>query len=88
MEVNAKNRYGHYIFDNNNDFSRPNEAYHDHVLKLIRLADSLNLLVVMSQPWLGCCAEAFGNRPDKPIQKTAKIKTGRTALISEKIYFV
>lgn len=68
MEVNAKDREGHYIFDGDNDFKKPNEAYHNHVLKIINIADSLGLLVVMSQPWLGCCEEAFGNRPDKPIR--------------------
>jgi hypothetical protein len=31
------------------------------------LAEEMQLLVVMSQPWQGCCEEVFGNRPDKPI---------------------
>jgi len=56
------------------DFARPNEAYHDHVAKIIALAEEMQLLVVMSQPWLGCCEEAFGNRPDKPIQKNGPAK--------------
>lgn len=66
MYPELANRYGSLIFDDNNDFSKPNEAYHEHVAEIIALADSLNLLISMSQPWLGCCQEAFGNRPDKP----------------------
>jgi hypothetical protein len=68
MDVNHKDRYGNYIFDGDNDFSRPNEAYHNHVAKVIAIADSLGLLITMSQPWVGCCQEAFGGRPDKPIK--------------------
>jgi hypothetical protein len=68
MFVDLKNRDGKYIFDGDNDFSRPNEAFHDHVLEVIHIADSLGLMVVMSQPWVGCCLEAFGGRPDKPIR--------------------
>ncbi len=55
-------------------FHKPNEAYYDHVAEIIRKADSLNLLIVMSQPWLGCCEEGFGGRPDKPIQKNGPDK--------------
>jgi len=68
MDVNMKNRYGDYIFGGDNDFSLPNEAYHNHVLKIIQIADSLGLLVTMSQPWVGCCLEAFGGRADKPVK--------------------
>ena len=68
MDLNFKNRYGDYIFDGNNDFSRPNEKYHNHILEVIRIADSLGLMISMSQPWVGCCLEAFGGSPDKPIK--------------------
>ncbi|MBN1466882.1 DUF4038 domain-containing protein [candidate division KSB1 bacterium] len=74
MDPAQVNRDGYPIFDNNNDFSKPNKAYHDHVARVIALADSLNLLIVMSQPWLGCCEEAFGNRADKPIQANGTAK--------------
>jgi len=69
MDPAQTNRFGQLAFHGDVDFSRPNEAYHDHVAKVIELADSMQLLIVMSQPWLGCCEEAFGNRPDKPIQR-------------------
>jgi hypothetical protein len=68
MDPAVVNQYGAPIFDNNNDFSKPNKNYYDHVAEIIAIADSLNLLITMSQPWLGCCEEGFGNRPDKPIQ--------------------
>lgn len=74
MNPDHANRDGHKPFDGDADFARPNEAYHDHVARIIEMADSLNLLVVMSQPWLGCCAEAYGNRPDKPIQRNGPEK--------------
>lgn len=68
MWLNTNNRYGKYIFDGNHDFSRPNEDFHNHVLKVIHIADSLGLLITMSQPWIGCCQEAFGGRTDKPVK--------------------
>jgi hypothetical protein len=74
MAPEQTNRYGKPAFDGDVDFSRPNEAYHDHVAKIIAEAESRQLLIVMSQPWLGCCEEAFGNRPDKPIQKNGPAK--------------
>ena len=75
MYPEQSNRYGQKPFEGNNDFSKPVEAYHDHVLKIIRKADSLGLLIVMSQPWLGCCEEGFGGRPDKPFQKNGPQKS-------------
>jgi len=69
------NRYGQRPFHGDNDFSRPNDAYYDHVAKIIAKADSLGLLIVMSQPWLGCCEEGFGGRPDKPFQKNGPDKS-------------
>lgn len=74
MAPEQTNRYGHLPFEGNVDFSRPDEAYHEHALELIRKTESMQLLVVMAQPWLGCCEEGFGNRPDKPIQKNGPVK--------------
>jgi hypothetical protein len=74
MEPQQVNRYGQKAFHGDVDFARPNESYHNHVSKLISMADSLGLLVVLTQPWLGCCKEAFGNSPDKPIQKNGPVK--------------
>lgn len=67
-------RYGEKPFLGDNDFGRPNEAYHDHVVRVIDAAAALGLLIVMSQPWVGCCEEGFGNRPDKPIQRNGPAK--------------
>ncbi len=68
------NRYGQRPFGGEVDFGQPNEAFHDHVARVIARADSLNLLVVMSQPWLGCCLEGFGGSSSKPIQKNGPAK--------------
>lgn len=75
MSPEQVNRYGHKPFHGNNDFSRPDEAYYDHVAEIIAKADSLGLLIVMSQPWLGCCQEGFGGRPDKPFQANGPEKS-------------
>jgi Protein of unknown function (DUF4038)/Putative collagen-binding domain of a collagenase len=74
MNPDSVNRFGNKPFDGDVDFSRPNEAFHNHVSKIINKADSLGLLIVMSQPWLGCCQEGFGGRPDKPILKNGVAK--------------
>jgi hypothetical protein len=74
MDPAQANRYGHKAFHGDVDFSRPNEEYHNHLLQIIRKAESLGLMIVMSQPWLGCCKEAFGNSPDKPIQRNGPVK--------------
>lgn len=74
MSPEQVNRYGQKPFLGDNDFSRPNELYYDHVLKIIHKADSLGLLIVMSQPWLGCCQEGFGGSRDKPIRKNGTEK--------------
>ncbi|OFX30498.1 MAG: hypothetical protein A2W90_10695 [Bacteroidetes bacterium GWF2_42_66] len=63
------NRYGQKAFDGNVDFSQPNEAYHDHIIKIIQKADSLGLLIVMAQPWVGCCGDGFGITPGNAIQR-------------------
>lgn len=75
MSPEMINRYGHKPFGGDNDFSLPDEVYHNHVLNIIHKADSLGLLIVMSQPWLGCCEEGFGGRPDKPFQKNGAQKS-------------
>ncbi len=74
MDPAQTNRFGQLPFEGDVDFARPNEAYHEHALKIIQRAEEMGLLIVMSQPWLGCCGEAFGNRPDKPIQKNGPAK--------------
>ncbi|MDD4275312.1 MAG: DUF4038 domain-containing protein [Desulfobacter postgatei] len=68
------NRYGQQAFDNSVDFSRPNEAYHDHVAEIINKADSLGLLIVMSQPWVGWSREGFGVSPENAIQRNGAEK--------------
>ncbi|MCU0354829.1 MAG: glycoside hydrolase family 140 protein [Cytophagales bacterium] len=74
MAPEQVSRYGQKPFLGDVDFSKPNEAYHDHVARVIAKADSMGLLIVMSQPWLGCCKEGFGNTPEKPIQKNGPAK--------------
>lgn len=69
------NRYGHRPFLGDNDFSRPDDAYYDHVAEVLEKTRSMGLLIVMSQPWLGCCEEGFGGRPDKPFQKNGPDKS-------------
>ncbi len=71
MYTDQKNQNGDKPFNNDNDFSQPDEAYHNHLARVIRAADSLGFLVTMSQPWLGCCGEGFGTSPLKPIQKNS-----------------
>lgn len=68
------NRYGERPFLNNNDFARPNPKYFDHVARVIRMADSLGLLIVMSQPWLDCCMTGWGLSPEKPLLKNGPEK--------------
>jgi len=75
MSPEHVNRYGQRPFLVENDFSKPNEAFYDHVIKVLAKADSLGLLMVMSQPWLGCCMEGFGGSPDKPFQKNGPEKS-------------
>jgi hypothetical protein len=74
MVPNEPNRYGDKPFDGDVDFAKPNERYHDHIKEVLKKADSLGLLVALTQPWLGCCQEAFGNTPEKPIQNNGPKK--------------
>lgn len=74
MNPEGVNPYGHKAFLGDNDFARPDEAYHDQVARILTMADSLGLFIVMSQPWAGCCREAFGGTPEKPIRKNGPAK--------------
>jgi len=47
MAPEQVNRYGQKPFDGDVDFSRPNEAYHDHISTILSKADSLGLLIAM-----------------------------------------
>jgi len=75
MTPEQVNRYGHRPFLEDNDFSKPDEEYYNHVAEIVAKADSIGLLIVMSQPWLGCCEEGFGGRPDKPFRKNGPEKS-------------
>lgn len=72
-EPNQKNRYGDKPFDGDADFTRPNERYHNHIKEVLKKADSLGLLVVLTQPWLGCCNDSFGG-PNRSIEKNGPKK--------------
>ena len=74
MYPERANRYGQKPFLGDVDFAKPCEEYHDHIAEIISKADSMSLLIVMSQPWLGCCEEGFGGRPDKPFQRNGPEK--------------
>ncbi len=76
MDVNHPNRYGETPFMDANDFNTVCDAYHIRAKEYVHMADSLGFLVVISQPWLGCCSEAYGCRDDKPLRRngTAKCK--------------
>lgn len=68
------NRFGQKPFGGDVDFSQPNEAYHDHIAEIINKADSLGLLIVMSQPWVGCCHDGFGITHENAIQRNGVAK--------------
>lgn len=68
------NRYGQRPFGNS-DFNKPNEAYFSHVYDIIKMADSLDLLIVMSQPWQGCCHEGYGLDAANPLQQNGQQKS-------------
>ena len=42
-----------------NDFTRPNMAYFEHLRKGVQLAEKKGLLVGMSTAWKGCCGEGW-----------------------------
>ena len=45
----------------NNDFSKPNQAYFEHIRKGIQLAEQKGLLVGVALAWKGCCGGDFTN---------------------------
>ncbi|MEO8471552.1 MAG: DUF4038 domain-containing protein [Chryseolinea sp.] len=49
-------------FNNPNDFSTLNESYFDHAAWVIRLADSLGLLMAIAPMWAGCCGKGYGGK--------------------------
>lgn len=74
MDVNAPNYKGDKPFINANDFTTVQEAYHDHAVKMVKIAEKLGFLIVITQPWQGCCSEAYGCRADKPLQMNGEEK--------------
>lgn len=74
MHEDDINRYQQRPFFDNNDFSKPNEAYFNHILSINKMADSMGLLIVMSQPWQGCCLEGWGMTAEKPLQRNGEKK--------------
>lgn len=74
MDVNHPNRYGETPFINANDFNTVCDAYHVRAKEYVHIADSLGFLVVISQPWLGCCFEAYGGKEDKPLRQNGPEK--------------
>jgi len=74
MNPGLANRYGELPFDEDNDFTKPNKAYYEHVSKIISIADSLDLLITMAQPWVGCCGEGYGGGPEMPIRQNGPEK--------------
>jgi hypothetical protein len=70
----SADRAGRRPFAGDADFARPDSGYHAHVADVLAAADSLGLLVAVSQPWLGCCREAYGGRADKPIRRNGPAK--------------
>lgn len=69
------NRYGARPFPDNNDFLKPNETFFNHMAEVIRIADSLSMLMVIAQPWLDCCRTGWGGGVDKPLKKNGPQKS-------------
>ncbi len=63
------NRYGQKPFRDNKDFRTYNDTYFTHVSRVIKLADSLGLLISAAPLWHGCCREGYGGTPEKPFAK-------------------
>jgi hypothetical protein len=68
------NRAGQRPFRDPNDFMTVNEAYFDHVARVLTLADSLGLLVCAAPLWKDCCGTGYGGTPDKPYQRNGPQK--------------
>ncbi len=59
VNPDSVNRAGQKPF-NTYDFSKPNEVYFAHTEKVIKIADSLGLLLNIAPFWIGCCRESYG----------------------------
>ena len=68
------NRAGQRPFRDPNDFMTVNEAYFDHVGKLLAVADSLGLLVNAAPLWKDCCGTGYGGAANKPYQRNGAQK--------------
>lgn len=59
INPDSVNRVRHKPFMNY-DFTRPDEVYFTHAEKVIKVADSLGLLLNIAPFWIGCCREGYG----------------------------
>ena len=59
VNPDSVNRRGQKPFQDY-DFARPDEAYFAHAEQVVRLADSLGLLLNIAPFWIGCCRESYG----------------------------
>ena len=51
------------------DFGKPNEMYFAHAERVIRIADSLGLVMNIAPFWIGCCREGFGVQAKHEVYK-------------------
>ena len=51
------------------NFGKPNETYFAHIERVIRIADSLSLVMNVAPFWIGCCHEGFGEQAKHEICK-------------------
>jgi hypothetical protein len=59
----------------NDDFTRPNEPYFAHVERVVRVADSLGILLNIAPFWIGCCREGYGVGGNEVFAKNGTAKT-------------
>ncbi|MDB9025983.1 DUF4038 domain-containing protein [Parabacteroides distasonis] len=57
---NSVNVYGLKAFKDNNDFTTLNEAYFDHVDRVLAEAEKENMLIAIAPLWIGCCLDGWG----------------------------
>ncbi len=55
------NRAGQKPFMGTPDFGQTNDAYFMHIEEVLRVADSLNLLVAVAPFWQSCCRDGYGS---------------------------